>query len=510
MGGGLMQLVAYGAQDIYLTGNPQITFFKVVYRRHTNFSMESIVQTFSGNVDFGSDVVSTISRNGDLVGRMYLEHAANFTCNTGANNDQIGLVERYGDSLIKECEIEIGGQRIDKHTSMWNRVYSDLTEFNPTGHFGANYNAAAVATAKSGGTLYQKMSGNGYGFNTSTFGSNDTSDFGTNNGVFNGFDYTLGADGGSVKAKIDIGRIFLPLNFWFCRNPGLALPLIALQYHEVKVKMTFETIANLGRYDGTATSQTFTNAAEPMPIGEGDGEVTLSGKEFNLYCDYIYLDTDERRRFAQVSHEYLIEQLQYSDTSISTQNPSIDLNFNHPIKELIWCMRNETVGTDAGRCQPIDATANTGDTTASPVSLDTMGGKWQLKLNGHDRFKERDSKYFTRTQIWQHHTGYGAVPTFGVDQTDLDTDQGQILGVDAIAVYSFALKPEEHQPSGTCNFSRIDNAQLVGSELQVDVSGTPTTIAPGGNTATVKLTIFAVNYNVLRIMSGMGGLAYSN
>ena len=503
-----MQLVAYGAQDIYLTGNPQITFFKVVYRRHTNFSMESIVQTFSGTAGFGNEVVATISRNGDLVGRMYLEHAANFTCFDSADAHQIGLVERYGDSLIKECEIEIGGQRIDKHTSMWNRVYSDLTEFNPSGHFGGNLDpGSSTILGNSDGTLYQKMSGNGYGFNTSKY-NKDQSGFGTNDGVFNGFDYTNGDS--SPAAKIDIGRIFLPLNFWFCRNPGLALPLIALQYHEVKVKMTFEKIANLGRYDGTA-GDAFTNSAEPMPIGASTGQVKLSGEGFNLYCDYIYLDTDERRRFAQVSHEYLIEQLQYSESTINSASPSIDLNFNHPVKELVWTMRNETVGATAGRCQPIDGEGNKGDTTASPVSLDTMAGTWQLKLNGHDRFKERDSKYFTRTQVWQHHTGYGAVPTFGTNDGDLITDVAAHMGSDAIAVYSFALKPEEHQPSGTCNFSRIDNAQLVGSGLTVDTAGpTPATIASGGLAATVKLTIFAVNYNVLRIMSGMGGLAYSN
>jgi len=506
-----MQLVAYGAQDIYLTGNPQITFFKVVYRRHTNFSMESIVQTFSGTAGFGGEVVATISRNGDLVGRMYLEHAANFTSVDPDNDDQIGLVERYGDSLIKECEIEIGGQKIDKHTSMWNRVYSDLTEFNPSGHFGGNLDPTAVLVgSNSDGTLYQKMSGNGYGFNTSTYHNTD-SGFGAANGVFNGFDYTKGVSS-SASAKIDIGRIFLPLNFWFCRNPGLALPLIALQYHEVKVKMTFETIANLGRYDGSANNE-FTANAIPMPIGTSTGKVKLDGKEFNLYCDYIYLDTDERRRFAQVSHEYLIEQLQYSESIINSASPSIDLNFNHPVKELVWTMRNETVGTDKGRCQPLGAAGTAqGDTTASPVSLDTMEGTWQLKLNGHDRFKERDNKYFTRTQVWQHHTGYGAVPTFGVTNSDLDTDAAAPMGSDAIAVYSFALKPEEHQPSGTCNFSRIDNAQLVGSGLKVAVRGTPTLIAKdtSGPTNTVKLTIFAVNYNVLRIMSGMGGLAYSN
>jgi hypothetical protein len=493
MGGGLMQLVAYGAQDIYLTGNPQITFFKVVYRRHTNFSMESILQTFSGNQNFGGEVVATISRNGDLVGRMYLEHSATWPDDTSAYG--VGLCERYGDSLIKEAEIEIGGQRIDKHTSMWNRVYSDLTEFNPTGYFGGNFlgNVAADTDVTGNGTLYQLMTGNGYGLNNA---SQSESAFSASGATVNGFTYT--GDGDATNGKIVVNRIFLPLNFWFCRNPGLALPLIALQYHEVKVKLTFAGKTDLGR---AVTDST----------GEGTGTDYTgnpSSTKFDLYADYIYLDTDERRRFAQVSHEYLIEQLQISDATISKSTANVDLNFNHPVKELIWCTRN--TGTD-GRNESDNGSS--GDITSGPVSLASMSGNWQLKLNGQDRFAARDSHYFTRTQIWQHHTGYGALPTFGDDASDLGTNGSATYGADSIAVYSFALKPEEHQPSGTCNFSRIDNAQLVGSNLKIETDGGATVAheepKSDGND-TMSLTIFAVNYNVLRIMSGMGGLAYSN
>ena len=515
MGGGLMQLVAYGAQDIYLTGNPQITFFKVVYRRHTNFSMESIKQVFDGNADFGGTVSATISRNGDLVHRMYLEHEATFHNIRGSSKVyNVGLVERYGDSLIKESEIEIGGQRIDKHTSMWNRVYSDLTEFNPTGYFQPLSSNPGVVPTSSNGTLYQLMTGNGLGLNCDDpNGSGDSNEFGGGSdgrkNTANGFIYINASD--DLVGKIIVNKIFLPLNFWFCRNPGLALPLISLQYHEVKIKMTFETHSKLI----TDAADNHYEDAIPGNINNVDGTPS-----FQLWCDYIYLDTDERRRFAQVSHEYLIEQLQYSENMISTDSPSIDLNFNHPVKELIWCMRNETAGdetADGGRNQPLTTTS--GDATAGPVSLDTMGGNFLLKLNGHDRFKERDSKYFTRTQVWQHHTGYGSIPTTGYAHyggSDSDSNH-RTTGGDAIAVYSFALKPEEHQPSGTCNFSRIDNAQLVGSSLTVeaDEHGSTITQVPissdtNSDTSSTKLIIFAVNYNVLRIMSGMGGLAYSN
>ena len=378
-----MQLVAYGAQDIYLTGNPQITFFKVVYRRHTNFSMEAIEQTLNGTVSASSSVSSTISRNGDLVGRMYIEHDPGAAVNE--NN--------YGHAMIDYVELEIGGQRIDKHYGHWMECWAELTESNPTGLSSA---CAADLAGTGTFTLFQRMA----------------------------------CAGGIQDTNADPGVIFVPLQFWFCRNPGLALPLIALQYHEVKVKLAFSAAL-----DTTGSTK--------------------------LFVDYIYLDTDERRRFAQQSHEYLIEQVQHNNSGSSKTH---DLNFNHPVKELIWTgPKTWTSGTGAGEISSTVLTA---------------GEQYKLKLNGHDRFAARDRLYFTRTQVWQHHSGFGAV--------------GSTNAVDGLAVYSFALKPEEHQPSGTCNFSRIDNAQLVLT-----------------NTAQ-ELEIYAVNYNVLRIMSGMGGLAYSN
>ena len=389
MGGGLMQLVAYGAQDIYLTGNPQITFFKVVYRRHTNFSMEAIEQTFNGTAGYGNRVSTTISRNGDLVNRMYLEYTQSGVDATACANP--------GTALVDNIELEIGGQRIDKHYGHWMEAWFQLTELNPSGCNPLCADVAIQSTEATSWTTFQKMSG-----------------------------------AGGVKGAGDtMERTFLPLTFWFCRNPGLALPLIALQYHEVKVIVTFNSVSACG------------------------GNTTFGSAQ--LWADYIYLDTDERRRFAQVSHEYLIEQVQF--TNSSTASTSHDLNFNHPVKELIWTGGVTTSGPDA----------TTGPST--PILL--ASGPYKVVLNGHDRFAERDLKYFTRAQVWQHHNGHGSVNV-----------------VDSIAVYSFALKPEEHQPSGTCNFSRIDNAQL--------------------KCPSDALYIYAVNYNVLRIMSGMGGLAYSN
>jgi len=401
-----MQLVAYGAQDIYLTGNPQITFFKVVYRRHTNFSMEAIEQTWNGSSDTNGRCTATISRNGDLVSRMYFEVSGK--PNVGISNP--------GHSFITSVELEIGGQKIDKHTGHWLEVWSELTESNSAAVTGA------VAIAATGlrvvdGTLFQTMSCAG-----------------GVKGVIDPADPTLAVATNPVDKTF-----YIPLRFWFNRNPGLALPLIALQYHEVKV------------------------------ILEHKISDCWADTKNKLWCDYIYLDTDERRRFAQVSHEYLIEQVQEQ----SWTDTSLDLNFNHPVKELIMSQKQNHVSDSAA--------------TGARVTADAIGGKVLLKLNGHDRFSEREASYFTRTQIYEHHTGPGGVSAVA---TAAGTAGATAEIVGTIGVYSFALKPEEHQPSGTCNFSRIDNAQLSGM-TGVD-------------------TVHAINYNVLRIMSGMGGLAYSN
>ena len=400
MGGGLMQLVAYGAQDIYLTGNPQITFFKVVYRRHTNFAMESIEQTFNGSVDLNKRVTATISRNGDLVKDMWLE------CRFGtvAGTCVYGL----GNALVKQVEVEIGGQLIDRQYGEWMNIWSELS----------------VPEGKR--TVYDAMVGN----------------------------FTTGSN---IPTQLDV-----PLQFWFNRNPGLALPLIALQYHEVKLNLDLESQAVL------------------------DSANALTLDACKLWVDYIYLDTDERRRFAQVSHEYLIEQVQFTgDESLSTGSNNIKLNFNHPVKELVWVAQSENQQrkdhNDSEPCQ-FTTMRNGNDSSA------------KLQLNGHDRFTARRVEYFTNVQPYKHHShGPRANRPAGAEGTGAATQ----THAQHINVYSFALNPEEHQPSGTCNFSRIDNATLVLADV-------PAALNSG------VLKVFAVNYNVLRVMSGMGGLAYSN
>ncbi len=462
-GGGLMQLVAYGAQDVYLTGNPQITFFKSVYKRHTNFAMESIENPFNGAPNFGKKVTCTIQRNGDLIYRMYLQAVLPKVTLQSADGSgaQFRWLNWPGHNLIKSVELEIGGQRIDKHYGDWLHIWNELTQ----------------EPGKQAG--YAKMVGNVPQLvNVLVQGGDDCE-----------------ADCGSFvpNTSDEVAKcspeytLYIPLQFWFNRNAGLALPLIALQYHEVRINLEFNDLRNLC-WDYTPQ---LSNTHTIRDRVANAGLVAAS-----LYVDYIYLDTDERRKFAQTAHEYLIEVLQFTGgESITSTSNKIKLNFNHPCKELIWVVQRDSyVSCDDAIINPYKGQQpfNYSDfwdravleSGYSVTRVEGMAGRnpvitGLLQLNGHDRFSVREGRYFNEVQPYQHHTN---IPAVGVN------------------VYSFALQPELHQPSGTCNLSRIDNTTLL---LTVSSNAVGT-----DKSSTVR--IYATNYNVLRIMSGMGGLAYSN
>ena len=541
MAGGLMQLVAYGAQDVFLTGTPEITFWKVSYRRHTNFAMESIEQTFSGQADFGRRVTCTISRNGDLAYRTYLQVTLPEINQDMKVSGTDGVYARWldfiGEQLIAQVEVEIGGQRIDRQYGDWMHIWNQVT------------------LSKEQQRGYYKMIGNTTQLTYIT------------DPAFAAVSGPCAAAGGpsqvcAPRNALPETTLYVPLLFWFCRNPGLALPLIALQYHEVKINIDFRPI---GECLWAVKSLSATSGTVSVPQAYQQSLVAAS-----LYVDYIFLDTDERRKMAQNPHEYLIEQLQFTgDESVGSSSNKIKLNFNHPCKELLWVVQPDanvdycssldaagvlyrTLGaqpfnyTDAIDALPnavhafggpvetsganafINASglfqmpgaadvglgansdwagatsaylpfqSNTGAADVTGSSLSDAGTFvlaetaldmhcWgenpvvtaKLQLNGQDRFSEREGSYFDVVQPFQHHTR--------------NPDTG-------INVYSFALRPEEHQPSGSCNFSRIDNAVLQLVLSSATVSGT----------ATAKVRVYAVNYNVLRVMSGMAGVAYSN
>lgn len=645
MTGALMQLIAYGAQDIYLTGNPIITYFKTVYRRHTNFAMESILQSFDGVVGFGKKVSSVITRNGDLIMGAYIQATLPDLlekAHSGAPQYRYTRwVDNVGHYLIKEVSIEIGGRVIDTHFSDWLEIWSQLT---------------VPASMMPG---YLKMIGqdplNALGQATGL--QRDVFSNSQNDLVSSVHTAPYKASSTTLKGR----DIYIPLQFWFCRNVGLALPLVALQHHEVKLNVEFRPVhqlvmLNIGDHTEKGLPK-LTNWANTSSLHTTNIQQSAE-LDAALWIDYVFLDTDERRRFAQVSHEYLIEQVQclpehYVNTTTtvgSVSNLTIDLFFNHPVKELVWVakpyestkewnnftdtqmpllppfanigynatsdanviglsglplgyMDTETLvsniavnastaalemvfesGSSGGVTLTVAGTASlsTGDillyynedkdlsihiiytstgtvqipaitypvglsgnltftfesifrppatltydssyvaTTAASNSSFAAVTTWDhlnrltnynmvrpvnrngmaknpfatgvIHLNGHERMQRRPGEYFNWVQCDKHHCNIPRSP--------------------GINVYSFAVHPEDHQPSGTCNFSRLDSAQLTVQfrPLYYGVTGTGTSTDGTIQTESrsVPIKVFAVNYNILRIMNGMGGVAYSS
>lgn len=561
MAGGLMQLVAYGAQDIYLTGNPQITFFKVVFKRHTNFSIEPVEQSWNASGDFGKKLTCIVNRTGDL---LYNMHVCVSLPAIDASGIEWGYVNRLGHALILETTVEIGGQVIDTHYGDWLNIWYELT--HKTGMEPSYSAMIGDIPSLTNISSYAKPSYN----------------------------------------------LYIPLQFWFNRHSGLALPIVALQYHDVRISVTFNSWNNIVNYVSTIpTAVSMTNAF--------------------LLIDYIYLDSDERKKFAQSAHEYMIEQLQFygSETIVGTNN-TYKLNFNHPCKYIIWVPHldrylnrntwlthsnytngdwilasNRFAGLMNIACSsPVTNTTILPIITSTSIILpaayivssylttlvkggivmlntvptggftqamlnktkimwmvdniiyDTSGNPLQITivlsnmivisntlsmqdisqpinilksgtinntatsilnsynisiidifnygnfvnktnnpiiqgkiiLNGHDRFQIIDGNYLNYVQSFQH---FSNTPSDGIN------------------MFCFALKPEDYQPTGTCNFSRIDNANL---EIVLGLYNTTnsTIYTPYiGTSYQSILNIYAGNYNILRIMSGMGGLMFT-
>tara|TARA_Y100000389_G_scaffold121549_1_gene118972 strand:- start:2414 stop:4057 length:1644 start_codon:yes stop_codon:yes gene_type:complete len=547
MGGGLMQLVAYGAQDIYLTGNPQITFFKVVYRRHTNFSMEHIEQTINGTPQWGKDVQSTISRTGDLLHKMNIEWTKP-SPNTSPTDTRIP--HNMGHYMIKHITLTIGGTEIDRIFGHWMEVHSRLTIPNPSKIIGA-YSKEMINTISDPPPTGTPPD--------SEFKYSISNDLANNIHQNTHFQQMTGAGGVEGQALSDgknegeLPRILqIPIPFYFCKNPGLAIPLIALQYHDVSVKIKMIDNQAHTYYDNNGNINSGGKTFNKEIFGGGDGTMGSMGS-LKLLCEYIYLDTEERRRFAQVTHEYLIEQVQREEHNVNNSSTinSFKLHFNHPVKELIFCgdwgynkdvtnMWPDLKANDVCGVSSSDASNYIKD--ASPGWLPGIGNHdttVTLKLNNHDRFSaDKPLYYFTRLQPHNYHSGpvqlysynpqivggEGHYQSGGCGHTMENNELNRIQ--DSIGVYSFALKPEEHQPSGSCNFSRIDNCVLKFKNLHLNPSNDDIKqfcMRHDGHVQSVYadekysnlptssiMIVYAVNYNVLRIMSGMGGLAYSN
>lgn len=478
---GLLDLVAHGVQDIYLIGNPQMTFFKAVYKRHTNFVMESVQGTFDGTQNWGNRIVCRVPRTGDLLHTVIVEFDLPELVGTGSDSqNSISYIPNVGQAIIEYVELKIGGQTIDKQYGEWMYIWNELT-----------------LSDEKKRAFYEMTKSE------------------PRNGPF---------------------TCFVPLQLWFCRNIGNALPLVALQYHDVDIEIVLRPLDQL-YYFGQAryydlTSVPYTGPIIPPPanvytrgtsgqaftpsingkilvfnngttsmgtpitylspteiallgdIGATGNRVyispgyTLVGSptitDIRIYLDYVYLDTYERKYFAQAKHRYLIEQIQATgQVGISPVETStkISLDFNLPVKELFWTVQtNENLNNN----ELLNFLSTPDPVYERATDIITS---MTITYNGSQRFSPRSGEYFRLIQPYQHHTNPGVFDKY-------------------IYVYSFALHPEELQPSGASNYSKIDTVDF---QLQLNQTHPPSVIR-----------IYALNYNVLRIMNGMGGIAFLN
>jgi hypothetical protein len=412
-GGGLLQLVATGKQDVFLTGNPQVTWFKMVYRRYTAFSIESQRMYFDGNADFGQKVSCVVPRLGDLLGSCFL--VVDLPPIYLSDGTQVGYTQDIGHVLIQEITLLIGEQEIDKQTGEWMQIWSDLT------------------TTSSQQDGFYEMTGHTVGFPAQTLKS---------------------------------GQLQIPLRFWFCKNPGFYLPLLALQYHQVRINLTIAPLEKIWYRIGLPNPQWQIVPPAQKP-------------SFQLWGDYIYLDVDERRRFVNTPMEYLIEQIQYTPPFPITENAAsatIKLDFNHPCREFIWVFSRNSLRL---KNEPFNWSSLGSDETGG-IPTDLMADA-VIQLDGQDRFERRPASYFRLVQPYQRHT---TIPV------------GKF-----IYLYSFALRPEDVQPSGSLNASRIYNITL-----QLTPNNNIGEFIQRGD---MICTVYANNHNVLRVVDGFGGLLFS-
>lgn len=463
-GGGLLQLVAQGKQDVFLSGNPQISFFKMVYRRHTNFAIESQPMYFDGTPNFGQRITCLVPRRGDLLGRVYLNITLPPIYLPDASNTPASYCNSVGHALIREITVEVGEQEIDRQTGEWMEIWTD------------------VSTPDSQREALDQMIGRQKTYTPPNI-------YPSTNGL----------------------QLQIPLQFWFCRNPGVYLPLLALQYHPIRINITLNPLQSL--FWSTDISGTTGNCTTSVQ--------TAQLANVMLWGDYVYLDTEERRRFVANTQEYLIEQVQYTPPYTATTNQAIatiPVEFNHPIKEFFFVAQREIMQarheyfnySNLGLADSYDISYVNGIATwtgtlptilpppiVTPYNPRTdLIASAVLQLDGYDRFQVRDAPYFRLTQMYEHHT---TTPT---EVTPVLNRQNLVQPL-FIYNYSLALKPEDAQPTGSMNASRIDS--IVWQIYMNQVLNQSDTV----NRGNVRITVYATNYNIFRIIDGFGGLLFT-
>ena len=412
-GGGLLQLIAQGKQDIFLTGNPQVTWFKMVYRRYTDFAIESQPMYFDGTPDFGKKITCNVPRRGDLLSQVIME--VTLPALKLLDGTPVSYANSIGHALIQEITLEIVEQQIDRQTGEWMEIWSNYT------------------TTKDKQTGFYNMIGK--------------------------------VDGYSPPTLFGPLKLYIPLQFWFCRNPGLALPLLALQYHPIRINLTLRPLNQLFFTQALTTPECTSLQVSPVSISD-----------LMLWGDYVYLDVEERRRFVSSTHEYLIEQVQYTAPMAiapGASSASLRLELNHPIREMFWYVKRD----DMVRYNEFFNYSSLGTFevgTRQDILADAV-----LQLDGFDRFQVRDAGYFRLVQPWQYHT---VVPEENF-----------------VYSYSFALRPEDAQPSGSMNASRLDSIVL-----QINLNANLVNAL-----GTLSTRVYAINHNVLRIADGFGGVLFT-
>ena len=357
MSGALVNLVAKGAQDAFLSGKPEVSFFQSMYKRHTNFAQFPVELFPVGSAGTNATISLPITRKGDLLSYMWAESSTDVDTAFGVTDASPSLFRLY-----------VGGQLIEEHDAFY--------ALNLYGKFLVNNSAKGYA---------------------------------------------------GRNAANPEDSTWLPFHFSCCDEAGCALPLVALQYHDVEVRIQF---------------------------GSGTGANT------KYYANYIQLDTDERAAMANAPREMLITQVQRIQPETVTAAPKVDLSyFNHPVKCLLW---------------------GASDVNSSPYTFDNA----KLTLNGVDVFDPMTKKYFAYVQPYHHSSNGSEMQSKALEGEEADN----------FWMYSFALKADKYQPCGTCNFSRLDNAEIkFGGTINNDLNW-----------------FYGVNYNILRIQNGMGGLAFAN
>jgi hypothetical protein len=444
MAGGLIQLITRGPQDIFLTENPEISFFKTVYKKYTAFAIETREQFFN-TTSFGSKSVCNIMKDGDLISNIALRIKLPSLNNNGSikksslcvkdvdiecfcdkcttkNTETIfSWTNTIGHVLIEYIELEIGGYVIDKQYGEWMEIWSELSQ---------------TAEKKPG---YSEM-----------IGKKEAGSF-----KYNTFADTL--------------ELIIPLNLYFSRNFGLALPLVALYNNEIFLNIKWRD------FDSCWICNKYGKKPPYVPKFYAC-----------LYVDYIFLDLFERQKFASENHLYLIEQVQFNNETYfakNTSSPIVDLQLNHPVKEIVWVLQRTDINKRSNENDQSNADFSYGNdwfnyscfkSRTKNTIIDPFETAYLL-LNGQNRSIEFPAAYYRLYQTYLYHT---KTPS------------------NYIYCYSFALQPEEHQPTGTCNMSMFDKVRLIfkmSSFRQSDFN----------------VKVYAVNYNFLMIVDGMAGLAFA-